>query len=122
MTHPVIAHIDLEALHHNLNQIKAITPKSNILAMVKRDAYGHGAIEITKSIENNVNAFGVIFLKEALQLNDAGIKAPIVILSGFFDAEELATIDQHGFESVIHNFAQLEILEKAKLTLRAKES
>ncbi len=115
MAHPTIAHIDLEALHHNLNQIKATAPKSKILAMVKRDAYGHGAVEIAKSIERDVNAFGVIFLKEALQLSGAGIKTPIVILSGFFDAEELTAIDQHGFESVIHNFAQLEILEKTKL-------
>lgn len=116
MDHPVIAHIDLEALHHNLREIKAAVPKSNILAMVKCDAYGHGAVEVAKSLELETTAFGVMFLKEALQLADAGIKKPIVILTGFFDAEELSIIDKFGFECVIHNFAQIEILENAKLS------
>jgi alanine racemase len=115
MVHPTIAHIDLEALHHNLNQIKATAPKSNILAMVKANAYGHGAVEIAKSLEHDADAFGVILLKEAMQLKNAGIKKPIVLLSGFFDAEDLGIIDKFNFECVIHNFEQIEILEKAKL-------
>jgi len=51
-----------------------------------------------------------------LQLSQAGIKTPIVILTGFFDGEELKTINNFGFECVIHNFAQIEILEKSKLS------
>lgn len=115
MNHSVIAHIDLEALHHNLREIKTVSPKSNILAMVKCDAYGHGAVEVAKSLELEVGAFGVMFLKEALQLRVAGIKKPIVILTGFFDAEELSAIDKLGFACMIHNFTQIEILEKANL-------
>jgi alanine racemase len=116
VTNPTIIHIDLEALHHNLNQIKANAPKSNILAMVKGNAYGHGAVEIATSLEQEVNAFGVIFLKEALQLKNSGIKKPIVILSGFFDAEELDVIDKYNFECVVHNFEQIQLLEKSKLS------
>lgn len=116
MTFPVIAHIDLAALHYNLHKIKTLVPESKIIAMVKREAYGHGASEVAKSIEHDIDAFGVTFLQEALQLNAAGIKKTVVILSGFFDAEELNIIDKFNFACVVHNFAQIEILEKAKLS------
>ena len=116
MIDSAVAHIDLEALRHNLRQIKFSSPESKILAMVKSNAYGHGAIETAKTIEHDVNAFGVMFLKEALQLNAAGIKKPIVILTGFFDDEELSIIDKYNFECSIHNFTQIEILEKTKLS------
>ena len=116
MTDPVIAHIDLEALSNNLHKIKATSPKSKVLAMIKCNAYGHGVVEVAKNIEQEVSAFGVMFLQEALQLSNAGIKKPIVILTGFFDAEELKIVDEFGFECVIHNFEQIEILEKSKLS------
>ena len=111
-----IAHIDLEALSNNLRKIKAASPESKVLAMIKCNAYGHGAVEAAKSIEQEVGAFGVMFLKEALQLNKAGIKKPIVILTGFFDAEELQVVDDFGFECVVHNFEQIEILEQSKIS------
>jgi len=115
MSNPAIAHIDLQALHYNLAQIKKLTPQAKILAMVKSNAYGHGAVPVAKSLENSIDAFGVIFVKEALALHGAGIKKTIVVLTGFFDSEELITISNLGFNTVIHNFEQLEILAKTKL-------
>lgn len=115
MFSPTSATIDLEALHNNLFKIKAAAPQSKILAMVKCNAYGHGAIEIAKRLEPDIEAFGVMFLKEAVPLGKAGITKPIVILTGFFDAEELKIIDILGFECVIHNFRQVEILKRAVL-------
>ncbi|CAL7961730.1 alanine racemase 1 [Gammaproteobacteria bacterium] len=116
MNHSTVAHIDLEALHHNLRTIKTATPRSNILVMIKSNAYGHGVVEVAKSLEHDVDAFGVMFLHEALQLYNAGVKKTIVILTGFFDAEELSVIEKYNFECSVHNFAQIEILEKAKLS------
>lgn len=116
MNHPTIAHIDLDALHHNLRVIKNNVPNSKIVAMVKRDAYGHGLIKIAQSLEPAVDAFGVVFLQEAIDLYNMGIKKPIIILSGFLDKEELIIIDKHNFDCSIHNFTQIDILEKAKLT------
>lgn len=115
MIHPTIAHIDLAALRHNVAQIKQQAPHSKILAMVKANAYGHGAVEVSHALENYIDAFGVIFLKEAHNLFATGIKKPIVILSGFFDADELQEINQCGFATVIHNFEQLAIFEQAPL-------
>lgn len=112
MTEPTTAYIDLEALKHNLYKIKEIVPNSNILAMIKRNAYGHGALKIARAINKEVDAFGVMYLKEALQLLDPEIKKPIVVITGFFDVDELKLFDKFGFNCVIHNFMQLEILEK----------
>lgn len=116
MFNPTNAHIDLGALGRNLAKIKATVPESKILAMVKCNAYGHGAIEVAKKIESEVGIFGVMFLKEALQLSEAGIKKPIVILTGFFDSEELKIINDSGFDSVIHSFEQIATLEKSQLS------
>lgn len=111
-----IAHLDLEALNNNLHKIKSVAPKSKVVAMIKCNAYGHGAVEVAKSIESDIDIFGVMFLKEALALSQAGINKPLVILTGFFNAEELKVIDKCGFECVIHNFEQVEILERSKLS------
>lgn len=115
MINPTIAHIDLSALQHNVKQIKSLSPNSKILAMVKSNAYGHGAVEVAKALVDDVAAFGVIFLKEAQKIFAANVKKKIVILSGFFDAEELRQIDACGFDTVIHNHEQLRILEQIKL-------
>lgn len=116
MNHPTIASIDLDALQHNLRTIKNNLPNSKIVAMVKRDAYGHGLVTIAQSLDPNVAAFGVVFLQEALSLYNAGIKKPIIVLSGFLDKEELITIAEHDFACSIHNFSQITILENTKLS------
>ncbi len=110
------AHIDLEALHNNLIKIKSRVTNSKILAMIKCNAYGHGAVPVAQKIEKDVHVFGVMFLREAIELSNAGIKKPIVILTGFLSGAELNMIDSFGFESAIHNFEQIEILEKSKLS------
>ncbi len=115
MNHSAIAHIDLEALHHNLCTIKAAAPSSSVLAMIKSNAYGHGVVEVAKSLEHDVDAFGIMYLQEALQLYNSGVKKPLVVLTGFFDAKELRIVEKHNFECLIHNFAQIEILEKSVL-------
>ena len=114
--HFVTATINLKALQHNLKVVKEKAPYSKILAMVKSNAYGHGACRVVQSMESQVDAFGVVFLKEAVELYDAGIKKPIVVLTGFFDAEELKIVDDLGLECVVHNFEQIDVLDKTKLT------
>lgn len=120
MGHHVVAHIDLQALRHNVKQIQAKSPQSKILAVVKANAYGHGANEVSKNLEPYVAAFGVMFLDEALKLYHAGIKKPIIILSGYLDRKELNTIDKCNFESVIHNKEQISILESTHVSRRIK--
>lgn len=113
--HPAIAYFDLAALRHNVQRVSALSPHSKILAMVKDNAYGHGAVPVSSVLEPYVAAFGVMYLQEALPLLAAGINKPIVIMSGFFNADELQTIAAAGLQTIVHNFEQLALLDKTTL-------
>jgi len=87
---PTIAEIDLAALRHNFLQIKKTIPSGcGILAVVKADAYGHGFMDIALELESlGVNAFGVAFLAEGIQLRKSGIDRPVLILGGIYPGQE----------------------------------
>lgn len=78
----VIAEIDLDAIASNIKNIKKITNKNaNIMAIVKADAYGHGAVEVAKVLlYNGADCLGVAILDEAIQLRKNNIHVPILIL------------------------------------------
>jgi alanine racemase len=74
--------IDLSALKHNVRQIKSLlAANTTIMAVVKADAYGHGAIDIARTIiAEGVEWLAVATVTEGIQLRTAGIVAPILIL------------------------------------------
>lgn len=111
MSRPTYCEIDLNALQHNFNQVRLLAPNTKILAMLKANAYGHGAIEIAQAL-TAADGFGVACLEEALQMRAAGIQQRIVLMEGFFVAEELTAIQQEQLEIVIHNPTQLTILQQ----------
>jgi alanine racemase len=80
---PTYAEIDLKKLQHNIKESrKLLSPMAKFMAIVKANAYGHGAIEVSKAAESaNVDYFGVASLGEAIELRSASIKSPILILS-----------------------------------------
>ena len=82
------AEINLDALEHNLKKVRSCLPLGcRVMAMVKADAYGHGAVEVARCLENaGVDYFGVASIFEAASLRDAGIVTPILI-SGYTPAE-----------------------------------
>jgi len=110
MSKRVSATINLSAVSHNIEVVKSKAPNSQILAMVKADAYGHGAGEIARVVEGEVGGFGVATLEEAAALRDMGISIPIVLLEGFNFSHELAIAKEYGLELVIHNLDQLSAL------------
>ncbi len=112
---PACATIELAALHHNLKRIQSYAPNSQILAIVKANAYGHGAITIAQALVTKVQGFGVACLAEALALRQAGIQQRVVVLEGFFKTQELAAIADYGIEIVVHSFAQIAMLNSARL-------
>jgi len=79
---PTWVDIDLEAIAYNVRRIKEIVgPTVEILAVLKADAYGHGAIEVARTAGNNGATFcGVASLNEAVRLREAGISTPILVL------------------------------------------
>lgn len=78
---PVWAEIDLDCIKHNMIEIRKRVGDKTIIAIVKADAYGHGAIDVAPILlENGANKLGVAVITEALELRECGIKAPILIL------------------------------------------
>ena len=102
--------IDLAALRHNLRCAQDAAPGRRVLAAIKADGYGHGLVRAARALEA-ADALGVACLQEALELRDAGIRAPIVLLEGFFHRDELPAVVEHGLEVVVHHPHQLEALE-----------
>ena len=78
----VKAQIDLNAIAHNVNALRRLThPEAKLMAVVKADGYGHGAIPVAKTaLENGAGWLGVARIEEALALREAGITAPILVL------------------------------------------
>ena len=114
MSRPAIAHIRLDAFRHNYRVAKQMHG-GKALAVIKANAYGHGAVQCARAIENEADGFAVACMEEALQLRQAGIKNPILLLEGFFEAAELPEIVANDLWLVIHAQWQIEILLATKL-------
>ena len=80
--HRSFAKIDLSAIKDNFIALKALIPeKTKTMAIVKANAYGHGAVRVAKVLENMADYFAVADIEEALELRENGIENPILILS-----------------------------------------
>ncbi len=115
MSRPTSITVDLAAIRTNLRTVKKLAPESNILAVVKANAYGHGAVPVAKSIEAYVDKLTVSCVEEATELRQEGISKPIVLLEGVFEASELDWVSANQCEPVIHNEQQLQQLIQADL-------
>lgn len=111
---PARALIDLNALHHNYMLARKIS-QCRALAVLKADAYGHGAIPCAHALEADADGFAVACIEEALELRASGINKPILLLEGFFEREELELIVQHRLWCVVHALWQIEAIEQARL-------
>jgi alanine racemase len=111
---PARALIDLDALRHNY-QIARQRHGGRALAVVKANAYGHGAVACAQALSWNTDGYAVAFLDEALALRDSGIVAPILLLEGVFDPAELTETARYGLWPVIHHPAQAEMIVKTAL-------
>ncbi|WP_372017918.1 alanine racemase [Pseudoxanthomonas sp. 10H] len=111
---PARALIDLEALRHNYRMARRLGG-GRALAVVKADAYGHGAARCALALQDEADGFAVACIEEAFALREAGIRAPILLLEGFFDADELPLIVQHDLWTVVHAPWQVDALERTPL-------
>ena len=93
--HRSFACIDLDAIKSNFDSLKSRVPSSvKTMAVVKANAYGHGAVRVAKALEKKADYFAVAVIEEAIELRDGGIKNPILILS---------YTSPHQFEALINN-------------------
>lgn len=111
MTRSTIAQIDLSALHHNFIRVKSYAPDSKVMPVIKADAYGHGALKIAEAL-SEADGFAVAFIDEAVALRDAGIQQPIIVLQGVYNQQELDLAVKLSLQVVIHQTAQVDLLEQ----------
>ncbi|MDH1915045.1 alanine racemase [Acinetobacter junii] len=106
-------YIDSEALQYNLNRVKQLAPHSQIVSMVKANAYGHGVQDCLAAL-NATDAFGVACLEEALEIRRLGYTQPITLIEGVFTEDEMEDVIQQKLECVVHRHEQLEWLIQNK--------
>jgi alanine racemase len=106
--------VDLTALAHNLTQFRRLlSPGCDVMAVVKANAYGHGAVETTKTlIRHGVSRVGVVSVEEGIVLRQAGIDAPIVVLGPLF-REQIADLFAHQLTPVVSDVSVLPALGQA---------
>ncbi len=95
--------IDLTALAHNVRTLKAwLAPHTKLMAVVKADAYGHGAVTVAQTaLINGADCLAIATLAEGVELRQAGIKAPILILGAINAVEDIKAVVAWSLEPTI---------------------
>jgi alanine racemase len=114
LTRKTVATIDLDGLVKNFEQLKALAPNSQSLAVVKADAYGHGALQVAQALSKSTELFAVAFIDEAKALREQGISKPILSMQGALDADECAWAGRHNVHLVVHHEQQLQWIHQLK--------
>jgi alanine racemase len=114
MIRPVWAEIDLDRLAHNVREARRVTPDpSMIMAAVKADAYGHGAVESSEAfLENAADRLATATLGEAIQLRRHGVEAPILVL-GYVPEYLYPRLLQHGVSATVYRLSHAEALSSS---------
>jgi len=113
------AEISLSSIESNFNQARLAAPNSKVMAVVKANAYGHGAVKVAQYLAA-ADAFAVARLDEAVQLREAGIQQPITLFGGIFQASQAKLAKDFDIDLVIHNEAQLELIKGYALRIWLK--
>jgi alanine racemase len=118
---PLWAEISLKAMAKNLAVIRRhIGPKPKILAVVKANAYGLGAVPVSKALAKaGADRFGVTCQNEGIELREAGIRKPILVLTGFWHGEEKSFI-RHGLTPTVTRLEDVRNLERAAKAAHVK--
>ena len=100
--HLTWAEVDLNAYAHNIRELRRITnPKARLMAVVKANGYGHGAVETARTaVQNGAAALGVARIEEAVKLREADLEAPILIF-GYSLPESASMLIEHGLAQAV---------------------
>ncbi len=113
---PTVAEIDLGALRHNYRALRALAGTAELMAIVKADAYGHGAIAVARALaEEGCTHFGVATIDEARELRSSGLRGRLYLLGGFFarHAGAIVALDLTPFVFDVELIAPLETAAKS---------
>jgi alanine racemase len=118
---PVWAEVDLEAVRANVRALRELVAPAAVCAVVKADGYGHGAVAVSRAaVAAGAACLAVALVEEGVQLRDAGIDAPILVLSEPVPAAA-ETVVAHGLTPVVYTATGIDALAKAALTLGARD-
>ena len=113
---PTSATVRLDAIVDNYRLADQLAPASQSIAVIKANAYGHGLLKVAQALEAGVPAFAVAFIDEAVQLRDAGISKPILVLQGATQPADIAEAVARDFWLLLHHPQQIEWVLSAQLT------
>lgn len=118
---PAWAEVDLSAVAHNFREIRRITgPETKVMAVVKANAYGHGALEVSRTVlKEGADWLAVAILNEARELRNAGITVPILIL-GYTPPEQLPQAVELGVSQTVYTMEAAKALSDAAVSLNKK--
>ncbi|MDY6013212.1 alanine racemase [Clostridium sp.] len=120
LVRPVWAEIDLDNIAFNMKNIKKLVKDKEVIAVIKADAYGHGAVEVAKVLsENGASRFAVAIITEAIELREHGIKLPIMIL-GYTPIEYAEDLIKYDIEQTVYNLEYAKQLSDIALKMGKK--
>lgn len=110
---PTRAEIDLGAIAFNLQGIRKQVSPAGIMAVVKADAYGHGAVQVSRlALEQGADYLAVALVEEAVALRKAGIEAPLLVFGGF-SAEDAAVFADYELDATLLDQRAASLLSRA---------
>jgi alanine racemase len=111
---PTWAEINLNNLASNFNQVKKhVSPAARVMAVIKANAYGHGAVECARRLANEgADWFGVALPEEGIELRTSGIVQPVLCLGGFWHGQASLCV-QHQLTPVVYRLDMIESLDQA---------
>lgn len=114
------ATVDLKAIRHNIEQVrKKIKDGTKVMAVVKANAYGHGAVEVAKALLDMVDYFGVATIGEAVELRRADVDTPILIL-GYTSPKQFEYVINYGVTQTIYSYEDGKCLDETAKRLGKK--
>ncbi|MBE6087229.1 MAG: alanine racemase [Clostridium beijerinckii] len=117
---PVYAEIDLDAIAYNMKNIKNLAKDKDVIAVVKADCYGHGALDVAPTLlENGASRLAVAVLTEGIELRNDNIKAPIMIL-GYTPSYLNEELIKYDLEQTVYDLDYAKELSKTALSLNKK--
>ncbi len=118
MPRPIRARLDWAALRHNHRIVRKHSGNARVWSVVKADAYGHGLLSAALALMEVTDGLAVVELEGAIALRDAGIRQPILMLEGPYQADDLPLFAELELTPVLHTLWQVDALAAACLPLR----
>jgi len=113
---PTCATVHLDAIVNNYRLADRLTGTSKNIPVIKANAYGHGIVKVAKALEPDVPALAVAFMDEAVQLRDAGIRKPILVLQGVSHASDIAEAAANDYWLRLHQQRQVDWVLSSNIT------